>query len=161
MAEEPIHGSNEGVDAAMAMVSRDVIMELLPESLDDVVVRRVRRQEVQHDAPGELGELCGHHFCLVDDVVVEHQMDALRTPITAAQVEQELDEHFGGLVLADAVDDGAGVGIEGSEDVAFDVLAGRQDHRLLPGFQVSRPDLRIDMDIGLVLIEDFLFGRRA
>ena len=48
-----------------------------------------------------------------------------------------------------------------AEDVALDVLARGQDHRLLPRLQVGRTDLRIEVDIGLILVEDLVLGGGA
>ena len=67
----------------MSVVSRDVVVQFLPETLDDVVIRRVRRQEVQHDTPTERLKTLLDAACLMDDVVVEHQMDTLRASVSA------------------------------------------------------------------------------
>src|SRR5262249_48100891 len=53
------------------VIARDVGMQVLPQSLDPVVVRAIRRQEVQPDPPAEpgqrrLGDLAG-----MDPVVVQ------------------------------------------------------------------------------------------
>ncbi len=43
--------SISGSMGPVRVVAGDVIVELLPESLDDVRLRRVGWQEVEHDAP--------------------------------------------------------------------------------------------------------------
>ncbi len=57
MVEESSHGRHERIDASMAVIAGNAVMELFPQPLDNVVIGRVRRQEVQDDAPAERLEL--------------------------------------------------------------------------------------------------------
>ncbi len=55
--DELIDGLHERLDGAVRVVAGDVVVELLPEPLDHVRLRRVGRQEVEHDAPAEPGQM--------------------------------------------------------------------------------------------------------
>ena len=68
MVKEPPYVRHQGVDCSMLVISRDVVVQLFPETLDDVVVRRVRRQEVQHDTSTERFKALLDTPGLVDDV---------------------------------------------------------------------------------------------
>ena len=59
----------------VAMISRHVVVEVLPDSLDPVVVRAIRRQEVEPhlSAPARQGQL--HLAAVMDLVVVEDDVD--------------------------------------------------------------------------------------
>ena len=158
--ESPDH-LGERIDSVVAVISGDVVVELLPQSLDDVVIGRVRREEVKHDSPAEGLELTLHTMRLVDDVVVEHQVNAAGAPVTSRQESQELNEELSGLALGHAVDDAAVMRIERAEEVALDVLTWGEHDTLLPGLHVSGPDLRVEVNVGLVLVEDLVAGRRV
>ena len=95
----------------------------------------------------------------VNDVVVEHEMNTLGATVSAAEVVEELSEDHRVLVLRHAVDDSPGASVESTEYVALHVLSRSQHHRLMPPFQIGRTDLRIEMNVGLVLIEHLVFGR--
>ena len=86
---------------------------------------------MQDDAPIKLGELPLHASGLVDDVVIQHQMEVSRSAVGAREIVEELHEGRRVFVLRDAVHDTPGACIEGTEDVALDVLAWRENERLL------------------------------
>jgi len=66
---------HERVDGLAAVIAGDVGVDLTPEALDVVVLRAVRRQEVQLEPRAVLGQVRPHPPAGVDAVVVEHQMD--------------------------------------------------------------------------------------
>ncbi len=124
----------------MLVVARDVVVKLLPQPLDDVIVGRIGRQEVEHDARSECFELPDNAVRFVNTVIVEHEMDPPRSPVSAAEEVQKLREYLGVLSFGYTVDDSPGTGIERSKDVALDVLSRCQHNRLLPALQVRRPE---------------------
>ena len=76
----------------MPVVTRDMVMKLLPQPLNDVVVRRIGRQEVEHDALPQCLELTDNATRLVNDVIVEHEMEPLRSSVSVAEELEELGE---------------------------------------------------------------------
>ena len=75
--DEVIDGLHERLDGPMPVIASDVVVELLPEPLDDVGQWRVGRQEVEHHPAAQFGKPAQGPLGLVDDEVVEHQVDAL------------------------------------------------------------------------------------
>jgi hypothetical protein len=67
VVQELIDGLHERLDAPVGVVAGDVIVELLPQALDDVRLGRVRRQEVDPDPAGEERQVAQRPPRLVDD----------------------------------------------------------------------------------------------
>ncbi len=143
------------------MVSGDVVMELLPEMLDDVVIQRVRRQKVQHDASAERLVTLLDAACHTDEVVIQHQINTPRAPLSTAQVVQELSKDLSGLLLGNAVNDAPRACVQHTEDVPFNVLPRREHHGLLPALEIGRPNLRGQMKVAFVPVEYLLLKRGA
>src|SRR6266568_5395425 len=122
--------SISGSMCAVRVVAGNVVVELLPEPLDDVRLRRVGRQEVKHDAPAEPGQVAQRLPRLVDDEVVEDEVDAPGAPVRTAQRVDQGEEELGVLPLGDGVDNLAAPGVERAGHVAFHVLTGREDDEL-------------------------------
>ena len=85
MVKKTAYGAHQGLDGAMLVISGDVVVELLPQSLDDVVIRGVGWKKMQHDAPAQFFERLRHNVRLVDDVVIEHEMDAFRPTVPGTE----------------------------------------------------------------------------
>jgi hypothetical protein len=137
------------------MVAGHVVVKLLPEVLDSIVLRTVRREEVLFEniaerLEGDQGPLTG-----VDDEVVEDEVDALGPRINLPQLTEELDKEITVLLLRRNPDDLTGLGVERPSDVPLLVDSRRQD-RLLGTAQHPIPaDLRVEVDVGLVHVEGF------
>ena len=56
------------------MISGDGVIHLFTQALDDIVIGRVRRREMQHEAPVGRFKIVLDHLRFVDDVVVQYQM---------------------------------------------------------------------------------------
>ena len=76
------------------MISANVVMELFPKTFDEVVLRRIWRQKMQHDASTEQFEFVSHTQLLVNDVVVEHHMSETG-PRWFTQPSPSVDGPFG------------------------------------------------------------------
>lgn len=83
-----------------AVVARDVGMKVEPGALDLVVVRAVRREELQHDASAKLREVALGALATVDDVVVEDDVDATGMAMLVRQAPDQLAEQVTGLPFA-------------------------------------------------------------
>lgn len=88
-------------------------------------------------------------------------MNSLRATVLAGKVVKNLGDHRSRLLFGNAMDDSSRVRVQGTKDVALDVLSRRQHHQLPAGFELGRSDLRIEMDIHFVLIEDLVLRRRT
>lgn len=85
--------SHEGVDIGTGVIACYLGMEVSPRAFDAVVVRAIRRQEVQPEALalicGEThGDLCGR----MNAVVVQDQVNHLRPRIAQDQLPEQQDE---------------------------------------------------------------------
>ena len=69
MAQEDFH-------RWVSVIACDTGVEVLPDSLDSVVVGTVRRQKVEHDTTFELSEEALGNLARVNDVVIHDKMDA-------------------------------------------------------------------------------------
>lgn len=139
-----------------AVVTCDIGMQVLPEALDAIVVGAIGRQEMQDDSAAELGDVALRDVARVDDVVVEDDVDVLRSRVVEQElVEQAAEEQ---AVLSLAVDPGelSSGRIEGASDIVLLILAGRDDHALLPVVHPVEANLRIEVDVDLVCVEDGL-----
>jgi hypothetical protein len=105
-------------------------MEVLPEALDPVVIRRVGRQEVQPDA-GESHERASSLVAGVDAVIVEHDVDELRGSVVLMQTVEHRDEEGAVLLLGADPEHGAVTRIERAGKIRLLVLARRDDQLLL------------------------------
>ena len=84
-------------DGSLAMVTRDVCVQVEPEALDPVLVRAVRRQKVEPPPIAELGQPGPRHAALVDDVVVVDHVDRLGVVVGLDQRSQQVEEYPAGL----------------------------------------------------------------
>lgn len=75
----------------MPMVASHIRMEVLPETLDAIVVRTVGRKEVESNASKPSQGVAGL-ATLVDAVVVQNDVDALGIGIVLSQLLKKLDE---------------------------------------------------------------------
>jgi hypothetical protein len=148
--DEFIDGLHQRLDGAVRVVSGDVVVELLPEPFDDVRLRRVRREEVEHDAPAELRQVAPRPPRLVDDEVVEDEVDALGTPVGAAEGIDQGEEEIGVLPFSDDVDALSAPGVERADHVPLHVLAGHENDELLAAAHVRAADARVGVDVDLV-----------
>ena len=106
IAADSVH---ELPDRAMGMVPRDAGVQVLPLTLDLVVVGAVGRHEVQADPvetrQGELDDPA-----LVNDVVVEDDVDGARRAVGLLQGPQEVDEQPSDLADTLDIDHATAVG---------------------------------------------------
>ncbi len=130
--------SISGSMCAVRVVAGNVVVELLPEPLDDVRLRRVGRQEVKHDAPAEPGQVPQRPPRLVDDEIIENEVDVPGTPVRAAQRIDQGEEELRVLPLGDGVDNLAAPGVQRAGHIALHVLAGRDDVVLFAGERGTR-----------------------
>ena len=103
--EESQDCADERVDGIMPMISSDLVMHLFPQSLDWIVIRRIRWQKVQDDAATGLLQVALHASRLVDDVVVQHDVQFVCSAVSAIQMFEEQHEHRCVLALSHAVHD--------------------------------------------------------
>lgn len=115
---------SQRIDMREVVVSGDMIMHLLPQAFDGVVVRRIGRQKVKHDAPRQEGEIAIYDLRFVSDIVVRYHMQPSGSAISAVQVLHEFEERPRRLVGDEPGNNATSADIERLEHVAFDVLAG-------------------------------------
>ena len=75
VGEVPMDPVQERGDGLLPVIAGDVGVQVEPKTLDPVLVRAVRRQEVKLDPVTELGQPRLRHAALVDDVVVEDHVN--------------------------------------------------------------------------------------
>ncbi len=156
--DEFIDGLHERLDGAVRVVSGDMVVELLPEALDHVRLRRVRRQEVEYDTAAEPGQVAERPSRFVNDEVVEDEVDALGAPVGTADRIDQGEEEVGVLPLGDDVDDLAAPGVQRAGHVPLHVLARGENDELLAPAYVREADPRVEVDVGLVHVDDLVLG---
>lgn len=92
MAGEGLRVGQRRFDVGVAVVASDMLLELLPQSLDGVRLGRVGRQEVRHHAPAETRGVALGLLRPVDDIVLGHDMKDAGAAVGAAQALEEADE---------------------------------------------------------------------
>ena len=85
----------ERFHGCVAVIPCDVVMELFPETLDGIVLRRVGRQKVEFYFPVHRCERTQGLLGLVDNIVVENEMQGPRASVGATQFLKERDEQSG------------------------------------------------------------------
>lgn len=88
-------------------------------------------------------------------------MDALGAPVGPSECIDESEEEARVLLLADDVDDLACPRVERTGHVPLHVLAGSEDDELLAPAHVGGADPRVQVDVGLVEMEDLILGVSA
>jgi hypothetical protein len=137
-------------------------MQLFPQALDRVAVRRVRWKKVQLDTTGELLDIVHREARIVDVIVVQHDLQGPRSPVGAPQQLDEWDEGHGVLSHGHLIEHLASLRVSGPKQVALGVFAGREHQTPVSRPQIGRPDPRVQMQVRLVGVEEFLLwsGRR-
>ena len=119
-----VNGSQQRDHGGAHMIARDVGVQIAPQPLDPVLVRAVRRQEVQLQPGAVCAEPGLGQTALVDDVVVEDQMDDPNAATGIDQRTQQIQELPARLAIALDVDQPLVDRIVGARQVAFLVLPG-------------------------------------
>src|SRR5210317_1424424 len=95
---EGSHIAHELVHCGVAMVAGDGVMQLLPQLLDVVDPRRVGGLENQLELRMARQPAVGN-TAVVNHEVVHDEQDSPRTPVTAVELVQQMDEQAGILAL--------------------------------------------------------------
>ena len=144
------------LDRLAPVVASHVRVQVEPDTLDPVVVRAVRWEEVKHDPVVELRQEALGLLAGVNDVIVQDEVDPLRVPVLADELPHELTEEVAGLGRPFHAGQLAGRCVEGTGDVALLVLPRGDDHASMSLGHPVASDLRVEMDVHLVLVEDRL-----
>jgi len=143
------------------MIAGDVGVEILPTSLDAIVVGAVRREKVKDDAAVHVGEDSSDQFAVVDAVVVDDEVNSSRAAVGVDDAkEQQREKH---AVLSWRINPRHDVVVrcERACEVVLHVLSRRDDAALLSAQHPIAADARVEMDIDLVGVEHRLAFRRA
>src|SRR5262249_2743070 len=156
ITEEGAHVLEQQLHGGTAVVARDVRVQVEPDSLDAVGVRAVWRQGVQHRPVGELGKEAAGDRARVNDVVVEDEMEAASRRVRSDELLDELAEQHAVLLGRIDRNELAGPCVEGASDVVLFVLARRDDAALETTRHPVAPDLRVEVNVDLVNVENRL-----
>lgn len=107
------------LDRLAPVVARHVGVQVEPDTLDPVVVRAVRREEVEHHAVAELGEEALRLLAGVDDVVVDDEVDEPRVAVLGGELPDQFAEEVAGLALRLDEGDTAGRRVKRTGDEPF------------------------------------------
>ena len=138
------------------MVPSDMIMHLFPQPLNDVVLGRIGRQEVQDDTVTELGYPFLGLPGFMDDVVVQDEVELFRPAVGCHESFQESQKQAGVLAKGFRVDDFARSRIKCSGQISLLILARSQDDHLPPLLHVAGADSGVQIHVGLIDVKDFL-----
>src|SRR6266567_898006 len=148
----------EGGHGSASVVAGDIGVEVLPDTFDSVRVRTVGRQEVQDDMAAELLESAQRHCSLVNAVVVEDDVDTSSASIEDRDSSQQVAKQRSVLVGCTGADQLAGEYVQRTGKVELLVLAGREDLSLMTAQHPVTADLRVQMDVDLILEDDGFGG---
>src|SRR5271157_1334532 len=144
---------HEFLHGLAAVVAGHVVVEVLPQSLDTIVIRAVRRQEVELYLPLPSGQCQLDLTAVMNLEVVEDDVDP--ASVWVGHRHQPMDqEEEQCAVLAFPLDPGelARAGIERAGQVTLLVLAGRRHGLLLARQHPVRSYLGVQMDVYLILV---------
>lgn len=158
--QEDLDISHESLNRAPSVVPSDVVVKLFPQMLDQVVFRRVRRQEMTLEYPAESAQGDLSLPARVDDVVVEDEVDPFGLRIDFAQFLEQLDEELAVLPRCSDVDDLSGLRVQGASHVLFLVDSG-SDHYLLRSWKHPvTTDLGVQVYVDLIDVDGDLGARK-
>jgi hypothetical protein len=132
------------------MIAGDVGVEVLPKTLDAIVVWAVGWQEVEANATKPSQSAAGL-TTLVDAIVVQDDMDAFSVCIVLSQFLKKLNEEVCVLLGRAYPYDRAITGIQWPSNVSLLVLSRSDYETLMTVVHPIQPDLRIEMDVDLIL----------
>ncbi len=145
------------------MVSRHIVVEVLPESFDAVVVRTVWWQEVKPDLAGCLRlQRQLNLAAVVYAVVIENEMNPTSTPVCLRdKLVKELEEQQAVLPIAFHPGQLTSLGIQSTGEVALLVAPRCEDVLLLPGEHPVGSNLGIEVNVNLVDVQNDLTTREV
>jgi hypothetical protein len=88
--------SHQGLDIAAAMIPGNVRVKVFPQSFDPIVVRTIRRQQVQHDPAFESLHGCLRDPAGVNAKIIHDDMDRFRPRIRLSQDSQQPEKQRAG-----------------------------------------------------------------
>jgi len=91
--------AHQATDVPAVVVPRHTGVQVLPQPLDRVRVRAIRRREVQLDPAAEARQGHRHDLAVVDAEVIEDHMDRRRAAVRLPQLLQLRDEQGADLTL--------------------------------------------------------------
>src|SRR5262245_26814569 len=159
LPEELPHFAEQSIHVGACVIAGNIGVQVLPRSFDPVVVRTVRRQKRQSDPASEAGERHPRDPTVVNPVVVENHVNHCGLRTLRRELGQQGDEQRTGLTLAFDPNQRAGADVQRPRQITLDVLARRRDFLLLALHHPIRADLRIQVNVHLVLVERALVVR--
>src|SRR5262245_23393166 len=159
LPEELPHVAEQSVHVGACVIAGNIGVQVLPRSFDPVVVRTVRRQKMQSDPAAEAGERHPRDLTVVNPVVIENHVNHRGLRTLRRELGQQGDEQRTGFTLAFDPNQRAGADVQRSRQITLDVLARRRDFLLLALHHPIPADLRIQVNVHLVLVERALVVR--
>jgi hypothetical protein len=139
-----------------AMVSSDVVMNISPKAFDAVLLRAVRRKEVEQDLLPDGSEEGLHQLALVDGVVVQDEVDPADRPVDLQERAEQVEEQPDRLAATVDTDNPSGSWIVSSGDESLLIPAGRKYEPLMSREHPVSTDAWVQVNIDFVGVKDDL-----
>ena len=138
-------------DGPAGVVSRDLGMQILPDSFDAVGLWTIRRKEVECDSIGQGIDGRLSPFAAVNRIVVRNQVDVGGGRIVVFDKSPELvDEQMAVFAIAFNEGQSTAASIQRTRQIVLPVPARSQHCFLNAGRHPLTSDLRIQMEINLI-----------
>ena len=159
--QPPPDVSHQGLDIRASVVSRYLGVKVFPHPLNLVVIRTIRRKEVQNDPSTKRPHNHLRDPAGMDTIIVQDHMDHFRLWVCRRRFLQQRDKNSAALSFGLDPGQSSSDGIQRAGQISFDVRT-RCEHLLLPAsHRPIRANLRIQMDIHFILVHSDVMPRQS